>query len=375
MQYLPLNRKPRLNWKPRLAVLLSLWYLVAPLHHVVAQDLDALVQESRELILEAMQEERYPGLSVAVSIAGETIWAEGFGYADIENQIPIDVHSQFRIGSISKPFTAAALAQLYTAGEIDIDAPIQAYVPSFPQKDWTVTTRQLGGHLAGIRHYRGDEMMSNVHYPTLEGGLSIFKDDPLEFEPGSKYQYSSYGWNLISAAIEGASGERFLEYVSLTVFDPLSMSDTEPDFSTRNIDGRVAFYDKDEDGNPTLSPDVDNSYKWAGGGFLSTPTDILKFANAHLSDDFLDAKGRSLLFSRQKTNDGESTNYGFGWGVRNDTAGRLLLGHTGGSVGGTSIFQMNADNDIVVALTINQSRANLSVGRQIMQLFLDAFDE
>ncbi len=375
MQSYPLNWKTRLNWKPGLAVLLSVWVLVAPTEYTVAQDVDALIAQSRALVLEAMQEERYPGVSVAVSIAGETIWAEGFGYADIENQIPIDVHSQFRIGSISKPFTAAALAHLYSAGEIDIDAPVQTYVPSFPEKDWTVTTRQLGGHLAGIRHYRGNEMRSNVHYPTVEGGLSIFKDDPLEFEPGSKYQYSSYGWNLISAAIEGASGEPFLEFVSSTVFDPLSMSDTEPDFSTRDIDGRVAFYDKDEDGNPTLSPDVDNSYKWAGGGFLSTRTDILKFANGHLSGDFLSPEGRSLLFSRQKTNDGERTNYGFGWGVRNDEAGRLLLGHTGGSVGGTSIFQMNADNDIVVALTVNQSRANLSVGRQIMQLFLDAFDE
>jgi len=340
-----------------------------------AQDIDALVEESQMMILESMVDEMYPGVSIAVSLGGEVVWAEGFGYADLENQVPVTTDSEFRIGSVSKPFTAAAVGQLVSAGRLDVDAPVQEYVPSFPQKRWTVTTRQVGGHIAGIRHYLGMENFSKVHYETVLDGLAIFQDSPLLFEPGTEYSYSSYGWNLISAVVEGASGERFLDYMDEHVFGALGMTNTEADFANRDIENRVSFYVKNADGKIELGPEVDNSYKWAGGGFLSTPLDMIKFAEAHLGDAFLDAQARMLLFTSQRTADGEETGYGFGWGISEDEKGRLLLGHTGGSVGGTTLMSMNPDHDIIVALTINLSRANLAVGRRIMQLFLDAYSE
>ncbi len=340
-----------------------------------AQDLDALVEESQMMILESMVDEMYPGISVAVSVGGQVVWAEGFGYADLQNQVPVTTDSKFRIGSISKPFTAAAVGQLVSDGRLDVDAPVQTYVPSFPEKKWTVTTRQVGGHIAGIRHYLGMENFSSVHYETVNDGLAIFQDSPLLFEPGSDYSYSSYGWNLISAVVEGASGESFLEYMDENVFGPLDMTNTEADYATRDIENRVAFYVKTSDEKIELGPEVDNSYKWAGGGFLSTPLDMIKFAEAHLGEDFLNTDARMLLFTSQRTSDGEETGYGFGWGINEDEKGRLLLGHTGGSVGGTTLMTMNPDHDIVVTLTINLSRANLAVGRRIMQLFLDAYSE
>ena len=341
---------------------------------VVAQNLDDAISRARDLVEEAMQEQGFPGLSVAVSVDGETIWAEGFGYSDIQSELPISTTSMFRIGSISKPFTAAAIARLFEEGRLDVDAPIQEYVPGFPEKRWTITTRQLGGHLAGIRHYRGNEMMSTVHYPTVESGLAIFSADPLLHEPGSKYLYSSYGWNLISAVVEGASGTAFLEYMNETVFAPLGMDNTVADMATEEMENRVGFYVRDEDGSPVSAPHVDNSYKWAGGGFLSTPLDIVKFANAHLDDSFLGASARALLFTPQELSDGSKTTYGFGWTAREDGKGRLILGHTGGSIGGTSILQMNATYDLVVALTINLSSADLAIGRSLTQLFLDELE-
>jgi len=348
------------------------WLIVLASIPVSGQDTEEVVNQSRALIQEAMESDHFPGVSIAVSVKGEVVWAEGFGFADIENEVAVTTDSKFRIGSISKPFTAAAIAQLYSVGQLDVDAPIQTYVPTFPEKRWTVTTRQVGGHIAGIRHYLGMENFSTRHYETVSEGLEIFQDSPLLFEPGTDYSYSSYGWNLISAVVEGSSGEEFLEYMDEHVFGALQMENTEADMATEEIDNRVSFYVASADGTPELGPEVDNSYKWAGGGFLSTPLDMIKFSQAHMGDAFLDADARTLLFTSQKTSDGELTNYGFGWGVNQDEKGRLLLGHTGGSVGGTTLMTMNPDQDIVVTMTINLSRANLAVGRSIMQLFLDA---
>ena len=99
--------------------------------------------------------------------------------------------------------------KLWSEGKVDLDDPVQNYVTSFPEKRYPVTIRQVAQHVGGIRHYRGLEFMSNIHYSTVEEGLAIFANDTLLFEPGSKYSYSSYGWNLISAVMETASGEEF----------------------------------------------------------------------------------------------------------------------------------------------------------------------
>ena len=131
---------------------------------------------------------------------------------------PVTPQTRFRVGSVAKPMTAVAVAQLVDAGRLDVDAPIQTYAPDFPTKRWPLTTRQVGAHLGGIRHYRGNEFMSNVRYPTVADGLTIFAADSLLHEPGTAYAYSSYGYNLISAVVEGASGEDFLGYMARVNF-------------------------------------------------------------------------------------------------------------------------------------------------------------
>jgi len=165
-----------------------------------------LIAEGRDLVRVFMSENTPPGISIAVDVRGETIWAEGFGFADLEALKPVTPRSQFRIGSISKPLTAAAVALLYAEGKLDVDAPVQQYVPGFPRKRFEITTRLLGGHLAGIRHYRGDEFLMNRHYDSVRESLTIFADDSLLFMPGERFSYSSYGWNLISSVVEGSVG-------------------------------------------------------------------------------------------------------------------------------------------------------------------------
>ena len=338
----------------------------APLHYA------EVVDEARALVQADVAERGYPGIAIAVSVDGETVWSEGFGYADLEHRVPMSRSVKFRVGSISKSMTAAAVASLVEDDRLELDATVQQYVPSFPEKAHPVTTRQLGGHLGGIRHYRGNENFIRDPYATVLDGLSIFADDPLLHEPGTAFSYTSHGFNLISAVVEGAAKQPFLDYIREAVFRPLGMRDTVADLVTPIIPGRTRYYVRDDAGRVVNAPFVNNSYKWAGGGFLSTTEDVLRFANAHLDDGFLSKSSLDLLFTEQKTRDGEGVGYGFGWFIRTRDDGRQLLSHSGGSVGGTSLMVMEPETRVVVVGLINLSGADNGVVREVLDLFIDA---
>lgn len=338
---------------------------------VVAAGYDAAADSARLLIDSLMAAEPIPGLSVAVGQRSEVIWSEGFGYSDLAHDVRVTPETKFRVGSVSKPMTAAALGVLLERGALDLDAPVQDYVPSFPTKRFPVTTRQLAGHLGGIRHYAGMENFSAVNYPDVLSGLVIFEDDPLINEPGTEFSYSSYAWNLISAVVEGASGEAFLDFMNREVFGALGMSETMADRNRPIIPHRTRFYIWDDEGRVVNAPYVDNSYKWAGGGFISTPEDLLIFANGHLEPGYLQAETLEVLFTSQKTRDGTETGYGVGWRSSTNAHGERIVSHGGGSVGGTTMLTMNRDTGVIVAIVANLSGAPMGaeLARRIEELF------
>jgi CubicO group peptidase (beta-lactamase class C family) len=329
------------------------------------------VAAARAVVQEIMQAQGVPGASVAVEIGGEIVWSQGFGWADIENGVPVTTLTKFRVGSVSKTFAASGLGLLMEWGEIDIDLPVQTYVPDFPEKRWPVTTRQLGGHTAGVRHYRGQEMLSSRRYPTVDSGLEIFADDTLLFEPGTDYSYSTYGWNLLSAAMEGASGRDFVEFMRNEVFEPLGLRHTVADHTDSIIAHRVGFYEHGEGGALVNAPYVDSSYKWAGGGYLSTPEDLVRFGRAHMAPGFLTRETLSALQTSQVLRNGEETNYGLGWRTGRQDDGDITLGHSGGSVGGTTLLILIPEHDMVVAGVVNISGA----AGQIVNGVAAAFEE
>lgn len=328
--------------------------------------------EAEELVKTYVYENDIPGMSVSVYRDGEIIWSRGFGYMDLETRVPVDPdETLFRIGSVSKTYTAAAIGLLVQRDKMNLDESIHTYVPTFPNKRYDFTVEQVAGHLAGIRHYRDDEFMSDVRYNTVTAGLEIFKDDTLLFEPGTDYSYSSYGWNLVSAAVEGASGEEFLAFMETDVFQPLGMENSMPDYAYREIPNRTKFYIY-EDGENKEAPYVDNSYKWAGGGFLSTTEDMIKFGEAHLSTDFLDQQTLDRLMKPLKTSDGETTNYGIGWATMEMPDGSIWKGHSGGSVGGSTMFMMHLENEVIIAFAINRSGAPTSdLRNKLAKIFLE----
>jgi serine beta-lactamase-like protein LACTB, mitochondrial len=333
---------------------------------------EAAIAESSRMIDSLMTAEKVPGIDVAVAINGEIVWSQGFGYADLEHQTPVKAgYTLFRIGSVSKPITSAAVGTLMDAGKLDLTQPVQTYVPDFPEKKYPITVKQVGGHIAGIRHYSGEaEMLNAKYYPTVTDGLAIFKDDTLLFEPGTNYSYSSYGFNLMSAVVEGASGKDFLSYVQKHVFDPLKMSRTAADHNHKIIPGRTSFYDLDSTGQVVNAAYVDNSYKWAGGGFISCTTDLIRFGEAHRNGSFLSDSVRSILLTPQVLANGSATTYGVGWGSW-EINGRKGFGHTGGSVGGITDLRVYPEEGLVLVLLSNSSVTKYgNVSSRIVELFL-----
>ena len=326
-----------------------------------------------KLVDQFMEKSKVPGMAVSIALNGKIIYSNGFGFADLEQEIAVTAStSKFRIASISKTLTADAIMQLVESGKLKLDDPVQRYVPSFPKKQWPLTTRLVAGHLGGIRHYRGGEFLSAKYYASVSQGLEIFKHDSLLFEPGTKYSYSSYGYNLISAVIEGASGMDYLTYMKINVFDRLELQNTVPDNNKVIIAHRSQFYQKSANGKIENAPYVDNSYKWAGGGFLSTSENLIKFMLAHTEPGYLSASSWLTLTTSQKTSDGKETGYGLGWATATDEQGYHWLGHSGGAVGGTSKMVYYPEKELIIIVLTNMSAARLGAfPHQLGWVFLE----
>jgi serine beta-lactamase-like protein LACTB len=301
----------------------------------------------------------FPGLVVAVVDGKKNIWTSGYGYANLEKKLPVDPADHlFRIGSISKTVTASGLARLYERGEINLDLPISTYYKECPDPLRNLTLRQVSGHLAGIRHYRGLEFMSNIHYNNVTEPLEVFIHDTLLCLPGEKFNYSTYAWTLVSAVMEKSIRKPFTAIIADEVSKPLQMTDLKPDAKDSTGFSRVTFYEY-RDSIHQVSPVVDNSNKWAGGGYLCSAEDLAKLGWALAASRYL-KEDTMLEFTRsQTTNDGTITNNGIGFWSGKDDKERSWVGHSGGSVGGTSMLLIYPEQDLAIVTLINLSSAQM----------------
>ena len=305
-----------------------------------SEKLKSAVERSKHLVWAKLYENGIPGLVIAVSVDGKITWKHGFGYADVENRVLASSNTVMRIASISKSITAAAVGKLVEDGLLDLDKPVSEYVEAWPKHHPPITTRQLISHVSGIRHYdenksnedknelvdrkkdsNNDSMQSkkteneenfknkscdtkavkakkpasnpgegdtkyeefhlNKKFNSVTESLDLFKNDPLLHEPGSKFHYTTHGFTLLSAVIESVTGQKFEDYIQL-IFKDLGLSNTCLDENEPIIYNRSKYYIRDKTHKLINAPSVDNSYKWAGGGFLSNVTDLVKFGNAML---------------------------------------------------------------------------------------------
>ncbi|MGH9201096.1 MAG: serine hydrolase domain-containing protein [Vicinamibacterales bacterium] len=324
----------------------------------------------RAQVRSMMAERRIPGMAVAVSVRDRIVYREGFGYADLDRRVPACPETQFRAASVSKLFTAAAMARLFERGVLDVDAPVQRYAPTFPDKGVRVTPRLLASHRAGIRPYRDDlEAINRTHYESVTASLARFADDPLVATPGAQFVYSNYGYVLLSAVIEGAAGEDFLSYMQKDVFAPLGMTATVPDDDRLAMPSRATTYDVETpfslDGSLVRSPDNDFSAKWASGGFLSTVEDLVRFGRAFIAAPSPDTEAGFLrpatidLLTRPQSGLPPLAGYGLGWMSARDLHLRRVNFHFGASSGGTAVLAVYPDEGVVTAVMANLGHAKL----------------
>ncbi len=323
-----------------------------------ASDSSPRIAQWRAATEQLVARERLPGLSVAVMQDGSLLWSEGFGFANLEHQVPTTPQTKFRVGSVSKALTSAAIGALVESGQLDLDESIRTYVPEYPDKGFPITTRQLAGHLSGIPHYQGEDIVNQVRYRDVIHALDKFKDRPLLFEPGTDYAYSSFGWNLIAAVVQRAAEEPFLRFMQESVFEPASMDHTIADHYDLIIPHRTAFYGI-SNGVARNAPAVDNSDVWAGGGFLSTSEDLVRFGHAMLSGMVVDEETLNLLFTSQKTSSGKETGYGLGW-QEEQIRGHAVVGHGGSHVGATADLLLVPDQFLIVAALTNAGSSGMS---------------
>jgi CubicO group peptidase (beta-lactamase class C family) len=328
-----------------------------------------VVDQARPVVRARLAEQNLPGLSVAVGTGGDLVWAEGFGWADLENQVRVTPDTRFRIGNVSNTLTSAAVGLLLEKHRLTLDADIQMYVPEFPEKQWPVTLRQLMAHLAGVRNDAGDEEPLSERCERTVDGLRRFADRPLLFEPGTRFRTSSYGWILVSAAVEAAAKEPFFTFTRTQIFEPLGMAATRADVASERIADRAIFYFPRFGGEtrygPELARDGDYSCFAGAGAFLSTPSDLVRFGMAVGSGTLLQPATVEVLQTPQRLTSGEQTGYGLGWTLETvPLAGgpTRMAGHgtRPDFIGGTATLMTFPDRGLVVAVMSNTSFADTS---------------
>lgn len=334
------------------------------------------ITRGQQIVRTGASEGKLPGISVAVGSGGSIVWAEGFGFANIEANAPVTPEHRFRIGTASQVLTSAAAGLLLEEGRLNLDDPIQTYVPEFPQKQWTVTLRQLMAQTSGVRHDGGDD--SPLLAPRCEGprdAVPIFAQFPLVSEPGTRRRNSCLNWVLASAAIEAAAKKPFLTVMRERVFDPLGMQDTLSGVAKSPIPNRATFYFPRFAADPTyglhLMEDFDFSCYAGSAIFLSTPSDLVRFAMAVQNGKLLRPATVQLL----QTPSGKPEDYGLGWDLNTITLGggrqARVVGLNGDIMGGmvASLLTLPGQGISVAVITNIAYADTFSMATKIAQAF------
>ena len=339
----------------------------------------AAVDRGRAIMRAELSEQNLPGVSVAVGVADDIVWAEGFGFENIQTRQPVTPGTRFRIGTGSIALTSAAAGLLIERGQIKLDDEIQVYVPEYPKKPWPITLRQLMAHMSGMGTDAGDEGPFGEHCDRTNEALRIFKDDNLRFQPGTNRRFSSYGWVLVSAAIEAAAREPFMTFMRRQVFAPLGMDDTLEDSPAAS--GVPTFYFPRFSAETKYGPDVmrpiDLSCYAGAMAFLSTPSDLVRFGLAVNNGKLLQPATVQMLQAQQRLPSGEETGYGLGWDIEPVTlAGEQTrwVGHDGDVLGGPTMALITfPERGLVVAIASNTSYAKAEeLALRIAEIFAAA---
>lgn len=306
------------------------------------------------MLADAMQMHGLPSVSVAVSLDGRVVLRRAIGFADIDSGVAATPATLYAQGSVTKSLTAVAALRLAAKGRMDIDAPVQRSCPAFPPRPRPISVRQLLAHAAGVRHYDyqrfAEDYLNAVTYPSIEAALAKFSGDPLVAEPGERYHYSSWGYVVVACAIEGASGGEFGTFLTREVLAPADMRDSRLDAPGLRIEARATGYSRKGDGPFTPSGVQDPSDRPGASGLLSTPADMVRFADALMSGRLLDTAGTQAMWSPQPLAGGRDTCHGLGW----DLLPNGDVGVGGNAFDASSYLYVSPSRRVAVSVSSNR---------------------
>ena len=295
------------------------------------------LREFESFVSTAMKNDRIPGMTIGF-FKDDYTWIKGFGFADLENKTPAHAESAYRLASVTKSMTGEAIVQLAERGKLDLDAEIQKYVPDYPAQKWPVTVRNLLTHTGGGQTGSG---LGPEHVTPKEVVARISKY-PIQYEPGTRYDYQTSGYNLLGAAIENVSGQTFEQYLRENLWLPAGMKDTRLDDVRGLVPNRVRGYDL-ADGEVKNAPFVDVSSRFGGGGLTGTVPDLLRWARAAFAGKIVSPKWIDEMLKPFVSKSGRYTGLGdgdtyytLGWMVM-PVNGSLAL-HAQGSQKGTDTY-------------------------------------
>lgn len=314
------------------------------------------------VLIKALENIKAPGISIAVGKNNALLWENAIGYADIESKKRIGIETRFRIGSVSKALTFAGLGILLAQEKINLSTKVKDIFPSSYEKMTEVTVEQLASHTSGIRNYGVCfcfpiwEYYNQKQFKTIQEATGVFANSTLLFSPGSQYSYSTYNYTMLSLLMEKKSDQKFLSFMEQQVFNPIGMKNT-----SEREEGDLATFYMVEKGAYKKAYSVNNSNKYAGGGYVSTPKDLVLYGNAILNNTLLKEEVKNKLFTPVKLTNGEVNNEGYaiGWRVGETTKifkdqRKVEIVHHGGvAMGATSFLLLLPRYNISAAISIN----------------------
>jgi len=301
-----------------------------------------------------------PSISAGIMENGKLLWLGIKGLADIENNVPATTNSVYRIASISKAITAVAIMQLVEQGRLNLDDDVKKYIPYFPAKRWKFTVRQLLTHTAGIRTYKSTgEFESKEYFKSIRDAINYIAKDSLEYEPGTRYLYTTLSYNLLAAIVENVSGISFPDYLQINIYTPAGMKHSYPDFHKSIIPNRVQGYERNNFRQIQNAALADLSIKIPGGGLLSNAEDLLRFSDALLKGKLIKLSSLDSMIIPTKLKDGNTVNYGLGFAFGIDESGRRYISHAGTGTGFTSLLVIYPQEKVASVHLINIRDRNL----------------
>jgi CubicO group peptidase (beta-lactamase class C family) len=314
---------------------------------------------------------KIPGYAAAVYYRGNLLWARGSGFADLKTKRPVRRDTPFRLASISKPISAVALLYLFEQRKIQLKDDVRKYCPAFPQKPFPSTLEQLLGHTGGIRHYRGqDDADNETAYTGVVDSLKKFAMEPLAYEPGTRYLYTTYGYSLVGCALVGAGGMSFEKWLEDKVFATVGMYHSGLD-NGRGVSARRAQgYRRTADGDVEDCAYSDNSAKYPGGGMVSTVDDLARFVDGLYREQLLRRETVDLMWTSGKTKAGKITGYGLGWSLGKAPEGDREIYHTGSQQGTSTLLYLRPQERFAFVWLTNMESlpARLPVAREVYRL-------